>query len=153
MTQPSLPISFTLPGASKVLHALGDEVTVLLSGEQTGGTFTMVQVVTPPGGGPPPHWHTREDEWFYILEGRIELWRDGVWAEVPAGTAVFLPREVKHTYRNCGDTPLRMIVHAAPAGFEVFFERMAEACAQPGGPDMARIAAIAADHGIHFVQP
>lgn len=136
-----------------MLNALGDEVTVLLSGEQTGGAFTMVQVVTPPGGGPPPHWHTHEDEWFYIIEGRIELWRDGVWTEVPAGTAVFLPRAVTHTYRNCGDKPLRMIVHAAPAGFDVFFERMAEACARPGGPDMGRIASIAAEHGIFFVPP
>lgn len=149
----SLPISTTLPGEGKVLRALGDEVTVLLSGGQTGGAFTMVQVVTPPGGGPPPHLHEREDEWFLILDGRAELWKDGVWSEVPAGTAIFLPRGVPHTYRNCGDTPLRMIVQAAPAGFEVFFERMAAACADPGAPDMAHIAGIAAEHGISFLAP
>lgn len=59
-----------------MLRALGDEVTVLLSGEQTGGTFTMVQVVSPPSGGPPPHYHTHEDEWFLILKGRAELWKE-----------------------------------------------------------------------------
>ena len=149
----SLPISMTLPGEGKVLRALGDEVTVLLSGEQTGGAFTMVQVVSPPGGGPPPHWHTHEDEWFFILEGRVELWKEGVWAEVPAGTAIFLPRGVPHTYRNCGDTPLRMIVHAAPAGFEVFFERLAAVCAEPGGANPGRISEIAAEHGISFIAP
>jgi quercetin dioxygenase-like cupin family protein len=153
MNTPVIPIAMTLPGTGKVLNALGDEVTVLLSGAQTGGAFTMVQVVTQPGGGPPPHWHTKEDEWFLVQEGRIELWRDGVWTEVPAGTAIFLPRGIKHTYRNCGDTPLRMIVHAAPAGFDVFFERIAEAFHQPGGPNMARIAEIAAEHGIFFVPP
>ena len=124
---PSIPVAVTLPGQGKVLRALGDEVTVLLSGEQTGGAFTMVQVVTPPGGGPPPHWHEREDEWFYILEGRVEFWQEG--------------------------TPLRMIVHAAPAGFEVFFERLAEVCAAPGGPDMGRIVEISGEFGIHFVPP
>lgn len=150
---PLLPTAITLPGQGKVLNALGDEVTVLLSGEQTGGAFTMVQVVTPPGGGPPPHWHTREDEWFHILEGRVEFWQDGQWMEVPVGSSAFLPRGSRHTYRNCGDQPLRMIVHAAPSGFEVFFERIAEAFNAPGGPDMERIVAISADHGIHYVSP
>lgn len=151
-TPTSLPSVISLPGTGKVLRALGDEVTVLLSGEQTGGAFTMVQVVTPPGGGPPPHWHTREDEWFHILEGRVEFWQDGAWTEVPAGTTAFLPKNSRHTYRNCGDTPLRMIVHAAPAGFEVFFERIAEAFNAPGGPDMKAIVQISTEHGIHYVQ-
>jgi quercetin dioxygenase-like cupin family protein len=153
MNSSSLPIAMTAPGKGKAFNALGDEVTVLLSGNQTGGAFAMMQVVTPPGGGPPPHWHTKEDEWFLVQEGRIELWQDGVWTEVPAGTAIFLPRGLKHTYRNCGDIPLRMIVHAAPAGFDLFFEKLAEASNQPGGPDMARIVAIAAEHGIFFVPP
>lgn len=151
MDAPTLPVFVATPGSGKRFQALGDEVKVLISGEQTGGTFSLVEVVTPPGGGPPPHWHTREDECFHILEGRIELWQDGVWSEAPAGSTIFLPRGSRHTYRNPGDTPLRMIVHASPAGFEVFFERFSEACNAPGGPDFARLAAVAADHGIHFV--
>lgn len=150
---PPLPYALTLPRDAQVLRALGDEVTVLLSGKQTGGAFTMVNILTVPGGGPPPHWHTREDEWFYVMEGRIEFWRDGVWTEVPVGTAAFLPRGSRHTFRNVGDTPSRMIVHAAPAGFEVFFERLAEVFNRPGEPDMARIVEISAEHGIHFVGP
>lgn len=149
---PPLPNAITVPRDAPVFCALGDEVTVLLSGEQTGGAFTMFQVVTPPGGGPPPHWHTREDEWFYIMEGRVEFWQEGEWTEVPTGTAAFLPHGSRHTYRNCGDTPLRMIVHAAPSGFEVFFARIAEVFNAPGGPDMRRIVEISAEHGIHFVE-
>jgi len=45
---PVLPNALTLPQNAKAFSALGDEVTVLLSGEQTGGAFTMVQVVSPP---------------------------------------------------------------------------------------------------------
>jgi quercetin dioxygenase-like cupin family protein len=153
MDNHTLPIAITTPGSGKVFRALGDEVTVLLSAEQTGGAFTMARVVTPHGGGPPPHYHTDEDEWFLVEEGRIELWRDGVWTEVPAGTAIFLPRGTPHTYRNCGDTPLRFIMHTTPAGFEVFFERIAEVCEVPGGPDMRRISEIAAEHGIFFLPP
>lgn len=153
MNSPTLPIAITTPGTGKVLRAFGDEMTVLLSGEQTGGAFTMVEVVTPPGGGPPPHCHENEDEWFLVKEGRIELWSGGEWKEVPAGTVIFLPRGVPHTYRNCGDAPLRILVHAAPAGFEIFFERMAGIFAAPGGPDMQMIGEAAAEHGIRFLPP
>jgi quercetin dioxygenase-like cupin family protein len=145
--------AITLPGAGKVIRAFGDEVTVLLSGEQTGGAFTMVLSVTPPGGGPPPHYHMKEDEWFYVQEGRVEFLVNGEWQEVPPGTSAFMPRESKHTFRNVGDTPLRMIIHAAPSGFETFFERAAEAFNAPGGPDMPRIIEISAEHGIYFLPP
>lgn len=150
---PTLSTALTLPHEAKVLSALGDEVTVLLSGEQTGGAFSMMQIVAPPGGGPPPHCHHREDEWFYVVEGRAEFWREGGWTEVPVGTSVFLPRGSHHTFRNCGDAPLRLLVHTAPAGFEVFFERVAEVFNRPGEPDMARITEIALEHGIEFVSP
>jgi hypothetical protein len=49
--------------------------------------------------------------------------------------------------------PLRIIVHTAPAGFEVLLERLAGACKAPGGPDMQRIGEIAAEHGIFFLPP
>jgi quercetin dioxygenase-like cupin family protein len=145
--------TITQPGEGKVLTAFGDEVTVLLSGEQTGGAFTMAQVITPPGGGPPPHYHDHEDEWFFVQEGRVEFFIEGVWQEAPVGTAAFLPRGSKHAFRNVGDTPLRMLIHAAPAGFEVFFESMAELFKDPAGPDMARVVEISAEHGIFYLEP
>jgi hypothetical protein len=64
---------------------------------------------------------------------------------------VFMPRGVVHSFRNPGSTPLRMLVHTAPSGFEVFFSRCADEFAKPGPPDMQRIMAISAEHGIFFV--
>ncbi|KAB2675594.1 MAG: cupin domain-containing protein [Verrucomicrobia bacterium] len=142
-----------LPGTGKVLRAFGDEITVHLGGADTGGEFAMFTDVTPPGGGPPPHYHRNEEEWFLVLEGRVEFFRDGAWGEVPVGTTVFIPRGLVHTFRNCGDTPLKLLIHTKPAGFEVFFGRCADEFAKPGPPDMARIVGIAAEHGIHFVNP
>jgi quercetin dioxygenase-like cupin family protein len=142
--------TITLPGEGKVLSAFGDEVTVLLSSTQTGGAFTMVQIVTPPGGGPPPHYHNNEDEWFFVQQGRVEFFIEGAWQEVPAGTAAFMPRGSIHTFRNVGETPLHMMVHVAPAGFEVFFERIAELFQNSAGPDMARVIEISAEHGIFY---
>lgn len=140
-------------GTGKVMRAFGDEITVHLSGAQTGGRFTMFTDVTAPGGGPPVHYHLNEDEWFFPQEGRVEFFKDNTWTEVPMGTVVFMPRGVVHTFRNPGTAPLKQLVHTSPAGFEIFFERCAAECAKPGGPDMARVVEISAEHGIHFVNP
>lgn len=141
------------PGEGRVLRAFGEEVILHLGGAETGGRFTMWTEITPPGGGPPPHYHLNEDEWFWPQEGRVAFFKENAWTEVPTGTAVFMPRRVVHTFRNVGDTPLRMLIHTTPSGFETFFARCAGEFAKPGGPDMEQITAISAEHGIHFVQP
>jgi quercetin dioxygenase-like cupin family protein len=46
-----------------------DEITFLITGEQTGGAFFMAEVSVPPGGGNPPHIHHREEETFYLQQG------------------------------------------------------------------------------------
>jgi mannose-6-phosphate isomerase-like protein (cupin superfamily) len=139
------------PEEGRVLRAFGEEVTVYLGGAETEGRFTSFVEVTPPSGGPPPHYHEAEEEWFFPLEGRVEFFLDGTWEEVPLGTVVFVPRGTVHTFRNCGDGPLKMLIHTSPAGFETFFERCAQEFAKPDPPDMDRIVQISAEHGIHFV--
>jgi quercetin dioxygenase-like cupin family protein len=148
---PVVSACVVLLSAGKVIRAFGDEVTIHLSGAETGGRFTMFTTVTPPGSGPPPHYHSNEDEWFYVLEGRVEFFIENKWTEVPIGTAVFIPRGAVHTFRNAGTGPLKSLIHTAPSGFETFFSRCADEFARPGGPDMGRIVEIAAEHGIHFV--
>lgn len=143
----------TLPGQGPVLHAFGDEVTILLSGVQTGGKFTLFSDVTPPQGGPPLHYHKNEDEHFFVVDGRASFYQAGQWSEVPAGTAVFMPRGVVHAFKNVGHTPLRQIIQTTPAGFERFFQRCADEFARPGGPDLQRIAEISREHGIYFIDP
>lgn len=138
------------PGSGKTWSAFGDEVTVLLDGQQTGGAFSCALIVTPPGGGPPLHYHTVEDEWFLVQEGEVEFTVNGRTLRGEAGTLAYLPKGSHHTFRNIGDQPLRMLLHTAPSGFEVFFERIAEVFHAPGGPDMPRIIAISAEHGIFY---
>jgi quercetin dioxygenase-like cupin family protein len=139
------------PRSGRVLRAFGDEVQMHLGGAETGGEFCMFTTTTPPGAGPPLHRHLRECEWFLPLEGRVEFWVDGEWRAVALGTTVYIPRGTVHAFRNAGDVPLRMLIHTAPAGFDLFFFRCAEVFAQPGPPDMPRLMAIAAEHGIEFV--
>jgi quercetin dioxygenase-like cupin family protein len=138
-------------GSGRVVHASGDEFTFVLEGSHTGGHCTVFIEVTHPGGGPPPHYHTNADEWFYVLEGRAAFFKDGSWAEVPPGSSVFIPRGAVHTFKNVGDQPLKQLITVSPSGFEFFMTRCAEIFAQPGEPDMPKIVALSAEHGIHYV--
>jgi len=143
--------AIVLSNEGKRLSAFGDEITVHLGGAETGGKYTLFTDVTPPGSGPPPHYHANEDEWFFPLEGRVEFFLDGSWNEVPLRSIVFIPRGTVHTFRNCGDTPLVQLTHTSPAGFEIFFKRCAEEFAKDGPPDMERIIEISAEHGIYYI--
>lgn len=145
--------AITLPGQGPVLRAFGEEVTILLCGGQTGDKFTLFHEVTPPGGGPPLHYHKQDDEHFYVLEGQASFCKDGQWTEVPAGTAVFMPKGTVHAFKNVGQTPLRQLIQTTPAGFETFFARCADEFAKLRGPDMERVKEISAEHGIYFVGP
>jgi quercetin dioxygenase-like cupin family protein len=140
------------PDKRRVLHAFGEEVTVLLDGQQTGGRLTMWLETTPPGGGPPLHFHINDDETFHVLKGRVAFFQNSEWKEVDPGGSAFIPRGQLHTFKNAGRENSRMLISTAPAGFDVFFTRCAEEFAKPGGPDMPHVMGIAAEHGIHFVK-
>ena len=139
------------PGEGQVLHVFGEEVTILLTGEQTGGRRTLWHEITPPGGGPPLHFHINDDETYHVLEGTIAFFQNSSWQEVGAGGSAYVPRGQLHTFKNPGDKPARMLLSTSPGGFDVFFTRCAVEFAKEGGPDMARIYEISAEHGIHFV--
>ena len=139
------------PGMGQHLHAFGDVLCVMVSGAATNQTLTLMFDSTPPGGGPPPHVHSREDELFLVVEGRVSFFVEGVWTEVAPGGAVYLPRGTVHCYRNAGATPSRQWILTTPSGFEHFFARCADEFARAGGPDMERIVGFGRDSGIEFI--
>src|SRR5213076_2733546 len=81
---------------ARVLHAFGEEITVLLDGERTAGKLAMWIEITPPGGGPPPHYHSIEDETFHVMEDRVAFLLDGEWNEAGPGGTAFMPRGLVH---------------------------------------------------------
>ncbi|MDF1825858.1 MAG: cupin domain-containing protein [Verrucomicrobiales bacterium] len=147
------PTTIRRPNEARVIRAFGDEMILHLGVEDTGGKLTMWTNVTPPGGGPPPHYHDNEDEWFWPLSGPAEFLKDGSWIEVPAGTAVFMPRGTIHTFRNPNKEPLQMLIQTMPGGFDNFFSECADEFSSGGEPDMSKIVAISAKYGIHYPQP
>jgi mannose-6-phosphate isomerase-like protein (cupin superfamily) len=151
-SQKSIAPTLVLPGQGRVLRAFGDEVITHLEAKDTGGAFSLWTNITPPDGGPPPHYHLKEDECFVVQAGRISFLAEGKWQEVPVGGVVYAPRKSVHTFKNIGDHPSRLLISTSPGGFEIFFSRCADEFAKGGTPDMKRIVEISAEHGIHFVQ-
>ena len=99
---------------------VGDTYTILLTGEDTAGRYTLIDMHVPPGGGPAPHRHDFE-EMFTILEGEIETTFRGERSVVRAGETVNIPANAPHSFTNASDRPARLLCMCSPAGQEEFF--------------------------------
>ena len=132
-------------GKAGDLGSLG--VRFMAWASETGGGFSLVEHPIPPRGlAAPLHRHSREDEYSYVLEGRMGalLGDDEVYAE--PGDLVFKPRDQWHTFWNAGDEPCRILEVISPGGFEHFFREFAETMAD-GTFDPP---ALEAKYGIEF---
>jgi quercetin dioxygenase-like cupin family protein len=109
------------------LNIPGGTLTFIARGTQTEGAATAWESTVEPGHGPPLHAHVREDEMLYVLHGQLRVRLEGTIREAPAGSFVFIPRGVPHSWQNVGDDQARFLVLFAPAapGMERFFERSA----------------------------
>jgi mannose-6-phosphate isomerase-like protein (cupin superfamily) len=118
--------------------------------EETGGGFSLVEHPMPPRAlAAPLHKHSREDEYSYVLEGRMGamLGDEVVYAEV--GDTVFKPREQWHTFWNAGDEPCRILEIIAPGGFEHFFDELGDLLQAPDfSPE--QLGALGAKYGLEF---
>jgi len=140
------------PVEGQVFHAFGQTIHLMLNGEQTKGSITIMSGITPPGGGPPFHVHSREDEIFIVSKGRIQYFSDGNWTEVGVGGVVYLPRGVPHCFKNIGTTDSCHWIINIPSGFEKFFSKCAEEFSKEGGPLMDRIVEIHNEFGITLLE-
>jgi quercetin dioxygenase-like cupin family protein len=102
------------------IGVVGDTYTILVSGQDTAGRYTLIDMHVPPGGGPAPHRHDFE-EMFSVLEGEIELTFRGVTTTAGAGETVNIPANAPHVFTNAGDHPARLLCLCSPAGQEEFF--------------------------------
>jgi quercetin dioxygenase-like cupin family protein len=112
----------------EVLATPAGSLTFKATGEQTGGALTAWETSAPPGDGPPFHLHVREDEAIYVLKGLLRVRLEDTVEEAPAGSFVFFPNGVPHTWQNGGKTTARILVVFTPAvpGMERFFQRAAK---------------------------
>ena len=99
---------------------VGDTYTILLTGEDTAGGYTLIDMHIPPGGGPGPHRHDFEES-FTLLEGEVEAVFRGETSTVKAGETINVPANAPHQFTNKTDQPVRLLRICVPSGQEEFF--------------------------------
>jgi quercetin dioxygenase-like cupin family protein len=104
----------------------GLRVEIKIASHQTGGAFSLLECTLEPGRLVPPHVHTREDEYTYVLEGEIGLRIGDQIMRATAGCLVMKPRGIPHTFWNIGPQPARTLDPITPAGLETYFLELAE---------------------------
>jgi quercetin dioxygenase-like cupin family protein len=114
-------------------HPLRGQVVFKVRGEQSGGRLTAFETVVGPDEGPPLHSHANEEETLYVLEGEVRFRLQDELRTGGAGSFVFIPRGLPHTFQNVGAGPARILIHFSPAGMERFFD--AFAALDPPDPD------------------
>jgi mannose-6-phosphate isomerase-like protein (cupin superfamily) len=112
-------------GKAGFLGSIG--VRFMIDGEEAHGGFSLVEhPMSRRALAAPLHRHTREDEYSYVLEGRVgALLGDDVLVGGP-GDLIFKPRNQWHTFWNAGDEPARILEIISPAGFERFFGELVD---------------------------
>lgn len=149
---------FLEPSSGPSVWVVGDLYTMKTTGRETGGAFALVEALIPPGGGPPPHVHSREDEAFYVLDGTLEFHADGQTFNAGPGAWVSLAKGSKHFFRNMSTRPARALIMVTPAGLEEFFQEIGRAPGdgvdpRPTPEDVERLLAAAPSYGLEILKP
>ncbi len=112
-------------GKAGFLGSIG--VRFMVDGEQSGGGFSLVEhPMSAHALAAPLHRHNREDEYSYVVEGRMGALLGDEVLEAGPGDLVFKPRNQWHTFWNAGDEPARILEIISPAGFERFFAELVD---------------------------
>jgi mannose-6-phosphate isomerase-like protein (cupin superfamily) len=144
----------------RTIAVVGDVYRFLATGDDTNGKYAMWEAIVPPGGGPPPHVHSREEEGFYILEGEIILQIGDERVVATAGMFANMPVGTPHSFKNESNRPAKMLISVAPAGLEqMFFEvgvpvaQAATTASPPTKEEIEKLLAIAPRYGIEIRLP
>ena len=131
--------------------------SILLSGEDTGGAYCLLELWVAPGKGIARHTHTREDEAYFVVSGELEATIGDDVFILKAGETLIAPRDIPHALRNPGKVPNHYLTMFSPSGFEGFLKAISVAAqagaAAPTTPPpspIQNVVELAADYGIQF---
>jgi quercetin dioxygenase-like cupin family protein len=148
--------AFRRRGEGRTIAVVGDVYRFLATGAETGGKYAMWEAIVPPGGGPPPHVHSREEESFYVLEGAVTFRFGEETLTATAGMFANMPVGAAHSFKNESGATARMLISVAPAGLEeMFFEvgtPLAEGATAGSPPSHAEIERLLAAVGRYGVE-
>ncbi len=146
------------PGEGRSLWVFGELVTYKTTGQQTGGAYSLFEVASRPGTGPPRHVQHREEEAFWVLEGEYEFLIEGLTLTASAGALIYVPKGTLHTHKNMAEDVSRMLVTQTPAGLsEKFFEEtgspgtgLSSASPAPTPEELRRMVELGRRYGIEY---
>jgi quercetin dioxygenase-like cupin family protein len=145
--------SYQAPGAGERFSIFDDNVTVKVTGMETGGAYALLTITIAPGGGPPLHTHPQA-ETCVVLSGEFAfVWRDGGDArtvQAGAGCLMHAPGGAPHRFENVGETPGTVLIVCEPATLD-FLRAMSVAFPPGAGPDMETLLDLSAQHGIESI--
>src|SRR5258708_3690462 len=148
------------PAEGRTVAVVGDVYRFLTTGEDTNGKYALWEAIVPPGGGPPPHVHSREEEGFYILEGKITLQVSDERIVATAGMFANMPVGTPHSFKIESSHLAKMLISVAPAGLEhMFFEvgvplaERATTALPPTKEEIEKLLAVAPRYGIEIRLP
>jgi mannose-6-phosphate isomerase-like protein (cupin superfamily) len=134
------------------IPAIGLGITMKTNGESTRRAYSLFEYAVPAEtSGPPAHLHTREDESFVCLAGRLDVTLGDQEYVLEPGDYLFLPRNIVHTFRNSADVEARVISVVSPAGLEAYYQALADL--PPGPKDISMIQKIMVEFGIELQLP
>ncbi|MFB2769376.1 cupin domain-containing protein [Pelatocladus sp. BLCC-F211] len=119
------------PGKGYTYLVLGDLYTFLATGEDTGGAYSITEVLMQPQSVIPAHRHDQADEAHYILEGEIEYQLEDRTSIATSGTFFNFPKNQYHGFKNIGSNPAKILMIITPAGAEQFFSEMGQQIVEP----------------------
>jgi quercetin dioxygenase-like cupin family protein len=159
MSNPSTPV-IRKPAQGRTVAVVGDVYRFLAVGEDTNGKYALFDAIVLPGGGPPPHVHSREEEGFYVLEGEITFTIGEKRLVASAGMFANMPVGTPHSFKNESSRPARMLISLAPAGLErMFFEvgvplpEGSTTALPPTKEEIEKLLAVAPSYGIEIKLP
>lgn len=133
----------------KLLNVIGDIQTHKLIGSDTNNQIVEWVDNVEPGVGIPPHVHTKEDEIFRVIKGKVEIMVNGKTTVLEPGDMAFAPKNIPHSWKVIGTEKAKMMTSAFPAGIEHMFKELHEL--PQGPPDFKKVTEICGRHGITFI--
>ncbi len=148
------------PNEGRTIAVVGDVYRFLALGDDTNGKYSIWEAIVPPGGGPPLHVHSREEEGFYIIEGEITFTVNGQKIVATAGMFANMPVGTPHSFKNESNKPAKMLISVAPAGLEQMFMEVgvpltegATTAMPPTKEEIEKLLAVAPKYGIEIQVP
>jgi quercetin dioxygenase-like cupin family protein len=144
------------------LSIAGNAYRILISGKDTAGSYAVIDMLVPPGGGPGPHSHKDIQEMFYVVDGEVEFKMEGGKYTAKKGSFVNIPLGGKvHSFKNVSDMPAHLLCTVVPAGLEEFFQKIGKPV-EPGvflpvpvltPEEIADVQKLGAQYGQKFYPP